>query len=167
MKPDWNRGRKYAARERHEGARQGGFTLIELMIVVTIIGILASIAVPAYRDYTIRAKLSEAMNIFGSVKTAYSVYYYSEASLPDELTDLPEFRGAPPDNDSDYIGLVGIEANGNVRFRTRDTRRLGDAADKFLEFRPDVSTSDGVINWLVYTDTSQPDWVPQKYLPNF
>ena len=149
------------------GSRQGGFTLIELMIVVAIIGVLASIAVPAYRDYSIRAKLSEAMNIFGSVKTAYSMYYYSQASLPDELSDLPEFQDLPPDSDSDYVGLVGIEANGNVRFRTRNTNKLGDAADKFLEFRPDVSTSDGVINWLVFTDEGQPNWVPSKYLPNF
>ena len=149
------------------GGVQRGFTLIELMIVVTIIGVLASIAVPAYRDYSIRAKLSEAMNIFASVKTAYSMYYYEQASLPDELDDLPEFRSSPGSSDSDYVGLVGIEANGNVRFRTRNTNKLGDAADKFLEFRPDVSTSAGVINWLVFTDTGQPDWVPQKYLPNF
>ncbi len=149
------------------GNGQAGFTLIELMIVVTIIGVLASIAVPAYRDYSIRAKLSEAMNVFGSVKTAYSVYYYSQASLPDELNDLPEFSGFPASTDADYVGLVGIESNGNVRFRTRDTNKLGDAADKFLEFRPDVSSSAGVINWLVFTDVGQPDWVPQKYLPNF
>ncbi len=145
---------------------QQGFTLIELMIVVTIIGILASIATTAYRDYTIRARLSEAMNTFASVKTAYSLYYNDNASLPEQLADLPQFNAGGSDAGNDYVELVGIESNGNVRFRTRDSNRLGDAADKLLEFRPDVSTG-AAINWLVFVDVGQPDWVPQKYVPNF
>ena len=49
---------------------QKGFTLIELMIVVAIIGILAAIAIPAYQDYTIRAKVTEGINLADSAKTA-------------------------------------------------------------------------------------------------
>jgi type IV pilus assembly protein PilA len=52
--------------------QQKGFTLIELMIVVAIIGILAAIAIPAYQDYTIRARVSEAVNLMSSAKTTVS-----------------------------------------------------------------------------------------------
>jgi type IV pilus assembly protein PilA len=52
--------------------QQKGFTLIELMIVVAIIGILAAIAIPAYQDYTIRARVSEAVNLMSSSKTTVS-----------------------------------------------------------------------------------------------
>ncbi|WP_296811762.1 pilin [Thiocapsa sp.] len=52
--------------------QQKGFTLIELMIVVAIIGILAAIAIPAYQDYTIRARVSEAVNLASSAKTTVS-----------------------------------------------------------------------------------------------
>ena len=48
---------------------QEGFTLIELMIVVAIIGILAAIAIPAYQDYTIRAQITEGLNLAAGVKT--------------------------------------------------------------------------------------------------
>ncbi|WP_308421595.1 pilin [Marinobacterium zhoushanense] len=61
--------------------KQQGFTLIELMIVVAIIGILAAIALPAYQDYTIRSKLSEAPSIFGQNKLAVEQFFNEEGTL--------------------------------------------------------------------------------------
>ncbi|QFY89736.1 pilin [Magnetovirga frankeli] len=66
--------------------QMSGFTLIELMIVVAIIGILAAIALPAYQDYTIRAKVSECAMVAASCKTAVSETFASNGSLPTNET---------------------------------------------------------------------------------
>ena len=66
--------------------KQQGFTLIELMIVVAIIGILAAIAIPAYQDYTIRAKVTEAMGLASSAKTSVSEYRLSQSAFPANAT---------------------------------------------------------------------------------
>ena len=62
--------------------KQQGFTLIELMIVVAIIGILAAIAIPAYQDYTIRARISEGIGLASAAKSAVSETRISTAAFP-------------------------------------------------------------------------------------
>ena len=62
---------------------QQGFTLIELMIVVAIIGILAAVALPAYQDYTARAQMSEALNLAGGQKGAVSEYHSNLGNWPE------------------------------------------------------------------------------------
>jgi type IV pilus assembly protein PilA len=65
---------------------QQGFTLIELMIVVAIIGILAAIAIPAYQDYTVRSKVTELINAAGVCKTSVAEYYQTKGLLPTDQT---------------------------------------------------------------------------------
>jgi prepilin-type N-terminal cleavage/methylation domain-containing protein len=65
---------------------QQGFTLIELMIVVAIIGILAAVAIPSYQDYTKRAHVSEGFGLAGAAKTSVSEYYASEGTWPTDNT---------------------------------------------------------------------------------
>jgi len=66
---------------------QQGFTLIELMIVVAIIGILAAIAIPAYQDYTIRSKVTELVNAAGVCKTGVAEYYQSKGVMPGTVAE--------------------------------------------------------------------------------
>src|ERR1700733_14076789 len=64
------------------GKRNTGFTLIELMIVVAIIGILAAIAIPAYQDYVIRSQVSEGASLADGSKTAVGEFYNQTSRLP-------------------------------------------------------------------------------------
>ena len=61
---------------------QQGFTLIELMIVVAIVGILAAIAIPSYQDYTVRSKITEGINAVDAAKTSVSEFYTSQGHMP-------------------------------------------------------------------------------------
>ena len=68
--------------EQNMARNQQGFTLIELMIVVSIIGILAAVAVPMYLDYTVRSQIAEGLTVAGGAKSAVTEYYQGTGIFP-------------------------------------------------------------------------------------
>jgi len=87
--------------------KQQGFTLIELMIVVAIIGILAAIAIPAYQDYTIRAQVSEGLSLSGGAKAAVSEYFQDVGEWP--ATNGVAGLSTAADIEGKYVQSVTVE----------------------------------------------------------
>ena len=91
---------------------QKGFTLIELMIVVAIIGILAAVALPAYQDYTIRAKMSEVVLGMSGCRTPISEVYYTGPSAAPGANGWGCEIGAT--QSTKYVAGISTDANGIV-----------------------------------------------------
>lgn len=95
--------------------KQKGFTLIELMIVVAIIAILAAIAIPAYQDYTRRARLSEGISLMTRTKLSVTEYYSSEGRWPINNTEAEVIAASQIKGK----GIDAVEiANGVIKAKT-------------------------------------------------
>jgi type IV pilus assembly protein PilA len=122
---------------------QQGFTLIELMIVVAIIGILAAIAIPAYQDYTIRAQVTEGLNLASAVKTGVAEAFANTGEWPTSLAQAGGDDAAHPFgkyvSDIDVgTGTISITFGNDVN---------GSIAGGILTLQPLLSTNNDVI-WL-------------------
>ena len=118
---------------------QKGFTLIELMIVVAIIGILAAIAIPAYQDYTIRAQVTEGLNLASAVKAGVSETYANTGTWPANLAALG-ITNAPSGK---YVTGVNV-TTGTIKI-TYGSQANTNITGKELDLRPTISPNGDVI----------------------
>jgi type IV pilus assembly protein PilA len=122
---------------------QKGFTLIELMIVVAIIGILAAIAIPAFQNYTIRARVSEAASVAASVKTAVGIYTSDTGQLPADLAALsPYVTSISTGYASKYVEGLSV-TDGDITVTLNTVTDLGPAGGDTVIWLASWSSADG------------------------
>jgi type IV pilus assembly protein PilA len=135
--------------------KQQGFTLIELMIVVAIIGILAAIAIPAYQDYMIRSKISEGLNLAAAAKLAVAETYDSTGryvTADNASYGLPQ----PGSITGTYVTSIGVGTSGVITiqyFNVKPTVVDG----KTITLNP--TATEGSMKWACTSG------IQSKYLP--
>jgi type IV pilus assembly protein PilA len=149
--------------------RQNGFTLIELMIVIAILGILAAIAIPAYQDYSIKAKVSEAIYAGDAAKTAVTEYHSSESAFPTTRTGSGVLLIS-----SQYITTLTIVGNGIIAIQvdvaTTGIDTIAGTGNMHIRLTPSAPTAaNGVYSWTCsvnsQADGSGTDLIISRFVP--
>lgn len=147
---------KYSLVKSH----QQGFTLVEVMIVIVVIGILGAIAVPAYAEYMRRSKVTEAMGLLSGLKTPTEEYFVSQGKFPDDITLLTTKTGGQYTTDLKIDGTID-DSNGIIMYSIgfRDDAQLS-------SFRLALAR-DSRGHWSCRVDDTQNKTdLPVKYLPS-
>jgi len=158
-------------------AVQKGFTLIELMIVVAIIGILAAIAIPAYQNYTIRAQVTEGLSLADGWKTSIAEFYAQQGTFPTSCSSTGNAASGvmvcAGATTGKYVSSVNIGAAAGVIAITYGIQANSKINGAVLDISPGLSANNDVV-WVcgkagtpsgttsVATDTST---VSVQYLP--
>jgi len=124
---------------------QKGFTLIELMIVVAIIGILAAIAIPAYQDYTIRSQVTEGMTLAADLKAGIAEYYAQTGLWPLTIEALTGAGALGTDKEGRYVASVDVTDGTITITYGRDANSNIAGAANQLSFKPFVNENRDVL----------------------
>lgn len=146
---------------------QQGFTLIELMIVVAIIGILAAVAIPAYQDYTQRAQVSEVFTMTAGAKTAIAEYAQSNGDYPnaDALVDL-DLDDSTAAIDGNYARATVAVDSGAITIIMKEAGVVGaDIAGGVITLTPPtLKGMTGAFKWVC--GSAGANKIEQKFLPS-
>ena len=134
--------------------RNSGFTLIELMIVIAILAILMAIAVPAYQDFAIRAKVSEGINISTAAKVAVVETLHAKGSVDTQADTGWTFTS------SEYVSDISIASDGSGTIRI-ETQATGAQTDPILALTPTLVVNQPT-RWNCSLVTGEPRHVPQN-----
>ena len=155
-------------RQRRMGTEQQGFTLIELMIVVAIVGILAAVAVPAYSDYTVRAKVTEAVSAVAPLKASVADYYNATGTLPTTAAQAGIDEGGDPSGSNystDVVQAITTDTvigDGSIKVALKDIGGSVAAGDS-LVFIPEI-VGNGQLTWSCEADSGNGS-LPDQYAP--
>ena len=135
-----------------------GFTLIELMIVIAIVAILLALALPAYQDYTIRAKVTEGLSLAASPKLAVSETCQSNPlATPASDSGYAFIEGTDTD---DYVASIAIGGSCTAPTVTVNTKNTGATTQPILLLTGTVVANSGQIEWDCTTSAGLPQHVP-------
>jgi len=145
---------------------QKGFTLIELMIVIAIIGILAAIAIPAYQDYTVRSKVSEGLNMAGAAKLAVAETYDTKGwfTPSNESYGLPKAVSIA----ATYVSAINAAEGGvrdgiiNIHYKFIAANKV--VSDDIITLTPDTSKP-GAMGWTCASADISARFLPANCRP--
>ncbi len=128
---------------------QKGFTLIELMIVIAIIGILAAIAIPAYQNYTIRAQVTEGLSLASGIETDVEQYYSNTGNWPSTLTAMSTMGVSAVSGK--YVSALSV-SNGTIEV-TYGNSASSYIGTKKLAIQPYLDSNNDIV-WVCGTSTT-------------
>ena len=157
---------------------QKGFTLIELMIVIAIIGILAAIAIPAYQNYTIRSQVTEGISMAAGWKTAISEYYAQNGVFPSNYTTATTGAAGKVsvtgNSQGKYVSAISVGTGGLITVQYSGSQVSGKLTGLNLTFVPGTDANADVV-WVCGTASiptgvtlgggTAATTIPASYLP--